>query len=261
MHSGWRQERNSAPGLIGSIAVQALALLAFLLYREQLPRRAETQPPLDVVVVPSPLASAQPKPAAGGAPSSDQPDETATARTDTVQPNVVTPVLPSPLPPIVAIPARPFAALPHADEPPKPSGSATPGVGRGTAGTGTGPAAGRGAGGIDEGAGLPPVWIRQATVQDWADYYPRTARSVTGRMEVILSCLVTPKTRVQACRLIDETPRGYGIGEAVLRMSKVFRVKPPMVDGEPRYDVRVGIRMVLTPPDDSPANIKSPFRG
>lgn len=261
MHSGWRQQRHSAPGLLGSIAVHALALLAFLLYRDQLPGRPETQPPLDVVFVPSPLSTAQPKAAAGGAASAEQPDEAVTLHAETMQPQVMTPVLPSPLPPIVAIPAAPSAIAPLTDQPPKPPGTATGSTARGIAGTGTGPGAGSGAGRIDEGAGLPPIWIKQATTQDWADYYPRTARSVSGRMEVILSCLVTPKTRVQACRLVDERPRGYGIGDAVLKMSKVFRVKPPMVGGQPRYDVRVGIRMVLTPPDDSPANMKSPFRG
>ena len=80
-------------------------------------------------------------------------------------------------------------------------------------------------------------------------------------MKVDLSCLVTPKTRVQSCRLISESPEGYGIGDAVLKMSKVFRVKPPVVDGQPRYDVRVHIRMVLRTPDHVPANLKSPFRG
>ena len=249
MQGNWPRQRFRTTSLAGSIAVHALVLLAFLAYRQQLPAPQKTQPPLDVVFLPAPLDPQPPKleSSVGG---DREPAFAIPLRSDPIPHIAPTPLSPAPSP-LVTNAVPPAAVAPIAERFSGASGVVDNGEAGGT---------GVGTSGSEPSAEAPPSWIRQATTQDWANYFPRSARSVTGRMEVVLSCLVTPGTRVHSCQLIEERPRHFGIGNAVLAMSRVFRVRPPIVDGRPRYDVRVRIRMVLTVPE-TPVNLSNPFSG
>ena len=252
MHRNWPRQRFRATSLAGSIAVHALVLLAFLAYRQQLPAPPSQQPPLDVIFLPPQAAAPVPDPARSARGGDSQVTVAIPLRATPVREDAPILLAPTPTPPLVTNPV--------------PLSSAAPFAG-GNAGGASGPIDNGEAGGLGDGDGAngtaieaPASWIREATTQDWADYFPRSAQSVTGRMEVVLSCLVTPRARVHSCRLIDERPRNFGIGSAVIAMSRVFRVRPPIVDGRPRYDVRVRIRMVLTVPE-TPVSLRNPFSG
>jgi TonB family protein len=76
-------------------------------------------------------------------------------------------------------------------------------------------------------------------------YYPREAIEKKATGTVMLGCLVDISNRVRRCKVLDERPRYLGFAAATLRMSKLFRVKPPEVNGRPRHDVRVRIPVTM----------------
>lgn len=124
--------------------------------------------------------------------------------------------------------------------PPAPPSAEISGTGTGiTPGTGTG---GSGTGGDGTGPGggslvkvpmrTEASWIYKPDTRDLEPYNPRVARNeyVTGR--VLLNCRVRRTNKVFDCRITAERPRGYGFGAAALEASVLFRLRPPMIDGE-----------------------------
>lgn len=80
-----------------------------------------------------------------------------------------------------------------------------------------------------------PTWLRRP--RDLARYYPARAlaRGVEGR--AVLECLVDTSGALD-CRVISETPPGWGFGEAARRISRDYRMQPATRDGvavEGRY--------------------------
>lgn len=76
-----------------------------------------------------------------------------------------------------------------------------------------------------------PDWLVRPTPQQMASFFPRGAKARTAR--VTLTCTVSIDTTVRDCRVRDETPAGQGFGEAALKASKLFRMSPKTVDGQP----------------------------
>jgi TonB family protein len=117
------------------------------------------------------------------------------------------------------------------------------GTGSGVAGTGLGSGAGaRG--------GEPSLELQFA---EWIvkpeylvpRYYPEEAKEKRSTGTVMLACLVDKENRVHQCKVLKESPRFVGFGKATLRLSRHFRVKPPMVGGMARYDVPVRIPVIM----------------
>lgn len=84
-----------------------------------------------------------------------------------------------------------------------------------------------------------PRWLRQPSSLD--RYYPARAlaREITG--QVLLDCIVDVNG-VLNCRVMSETPTGWGFGAAALRIAADYRMVPAMRDGqavEGRYRMRV----------------------
>lgn len=147
-------------------------------------------------------------------------------------------------------------ALLHSDLPDLVSGitlgsGAGDGLGKGKgAGTGTG-LAGTGRGfGSGGGGGEPPSDLQ---IAEWivkpenmvSRYYPLKAMEKRATGTVMLACYVDEQNRVRRCKILSELPRYLDFGKATLRLSKLFRVKPPVVDGRPRYDLRVRIPVTM----------------
>lgn len=62
-----------------------------------------------------------------------------------------------------------------------------------------------------------------------------------------ISCTVTAKGTLESCEVQAEEPADMGFGEAALRMSKLFRMRPKTQDGAPVEggSVRIPIRFNL----------------
>ncbi|WP_292096018.1 TonB family protein, partial [Brevundimonas sp.] len=155
-----------------------------------------------------------------------------------------------PTPPEITAPPQP------APEPPlvigvAPDATPTPGQGLGGEGAGAGDGRGEGAGSGE--GGTPPRLVRGPSMADLRREHPPAALRARrgGRGEV--SCVIRADTTLEACRLVRETPPGYGFGEAALRAARYFRFQPPTRGGVPLVGERVTFGVEFGPSPGSEA--------
>jgi protein TonB len=69
--------------------------------------------------------------------------------------------------------------------------------------------------------------------------------NVEGRATI--ACTVDAKGGLQACEVASESPADQDFGEAALRMSRLFKMRPMTQDGVPVSggSIRIPIRFVL----------------
>lgn len=231
--------------LAASVIFHVLLLLLILNVREPLPQRliTETDPPTLWIEEPADAPEA----------TVVKPDRPSNAQT---QPRAdLDHPLQQAAPPIIAAPSLIIQATgPQLPVTPMAgAGQQTPGtsidIGRGAAGLGqSGSGQGdRSTSGIDP---SPPNWIRKPTEDQMIRALPGDIAADQVPGSAVLACFVTPTNRVRDCKVASETEvsRGfegiYGFGEAAMRLSRTFLIKPPMRAGRPRYDIRVRIPLV-----------------
>ena len=68
---------------------------------------------------------------------------------------------------------------------------------------------------------------------------------VSGRATI--SCTVNARGALDGCSIVSEDPADMGFGDAAMRMSKLFRMRPKTTDGQPvdGGTVRIPLRFVL----------------
>ena len=190
---------------------------------------------IDVVLMRPPPPTPPPprapaRAAGGGAPSA--PSRIHTPPTPVARPvEVIAPPVPAPEPALIVGLA--------------PDITPDPGTGRGETGTGTGTGSGAGAG--PGNGGTPPRFVRGPTRQELVRAYPRAALVARQAGHVLLRCRIRPDTRLEGCRVVEETPAGAGFGAAALAASTYFRFRPPTVDGRPRDDFEMPIGIDFIP--------------
>ncbi len=72
-------------------------------------------------------------------------------------------------------------------------------------------------------------------------YYPPGAQRLGVTGIAIMKCQVAGNGSVDHCRVVSEDPPGYGFGEAAVKMSCLFKMKPKMADGRPVSGAEVTI--------------------
>lgn len=134
----------------------------------------------------------------------------------------------------------------HAPEPAlviglAPVAGPNPGMGQGGTGAGTGTGDGDGDGPGSGGTG--PMILRPATSAEIQSVAPPPVRGVRrppGR--VVVNCVIRIDQRLDDCRIVEESPRGFGFGEQALRATAFFRYRPPMTAvGRPVEGQRVTV--------------------
>ncbi len=118
-----------------------------------------------------------------------------------------------------------------------PAPSVEPGFGQGGQGTGSGSGTGSGTGPGSGSTG--PRIVTGPTIGQIRDMHPANARSRYGRVE--LSCVIRLDSRLEACRVVEETPAGMGFGAAGLQVAGYFRFQPPTENGHPVEGQRVTV--------------------
>jgi protein TonB len=78
-----------------------------------------------------------------------------------------------------------------------------------------------------------PDWSSRPDAEDMARYYPERAQRLGKPGAATLQCQVTAKGAVADCRVLSESPGEFGFGDAALKLSRLFRMKPKMQDGRP----------------------------
>ena len=78
---------------------------------------------------------------------------------------------------------------------------------------------------------ISPTWLQRPSAGDVAGAYPAAARAkeIEGFGE--FNCLVTPSGSLRDCRVVRESPEGWGFGQAAMSLAGAFVVKiPPAAD-------------------------------
>jgi TonB family protein len=73
------------------------------------------------------------------------------------------------------------------------------------------------------------VWVRKASDEDIAQYYPDRAQRLGVSGKATISCTATGSGALEGCRVVSEDPADQGFGTAALKMSRLYRV--PAGDG------------------------------
>lgn len=141
--------------------------------------------------------------------------------------------------------AAPIPSPASADRPLEAASGAGDAVAGTTPGDGArGPGSGGTARGIGPGEGMifaRPEWIQMPSEAQMRPYFP--LRAVYDRVDgaASLACQVDRHNRARNCRVLSESPAGFGFGVAAVRMSRLFRIRPPRVNGRPAQGAWVRI--------------------
>ena len=93
-----------------------------------------------------------------------------------------------------------------------------------------------------------PDWAEKPTGDDMERFYPEKARTEERGGRATLTCVVTAEGMLVRCFVSDETPKGYGFGQAALSLSKLFRMKPKTIDGRPVGGGAITIPIIFSVP-------------
>ena len=64
-----------------------------------------------------------------------------------------------------------------------------------------------------------------------------------------IHCIIRLDTRLEACRVVSETPRGQGFGQAALSVADTYRFRPPTEGGVPQAGQGVTVTIQFGPPE------------
>lgn len=222
-----------------SVAVMAVTVVGLThvvlgLWLGHLAPEVETEEPLQAIVVdlvrPMPPSLPDPLPASpkegGGAPAAKSAVRPAPPREKMPPPEIVASPVTSPQPPLIIGVAE--------------KESTRPAQGQGGEGSGTGRGEGSGAG---DGRGSGPQFISGPSQAQIRSLHPREAfrRRQGGRVQ--LMCRLRIDTRLEACRVVSETPQNAGFGTAALAAAQYFRFRPASREGHPvdGAEIAVGV--------------------
>jgi TonB family protein len=112
-----------------------------------------------------------------------------------------------------------------------------------------------------EGVVTSPDWVSRPSGDDVAQYYPTFAQFFGLTGEGKISCSVTTEGSLTDCRVYSEVPVGFGFGDAAIKMSALFRMKPETLDGVPVGGARVNIPIVFRLPESDGNLVSEPLSG
>jgi TonB family protein len=77
-----------------------------------------------------------------------------------------------------------------------------------------------------------PEWLYKPSAEDMGRYFPERAQRDNVEGSATLKCIVDSRGALHDCVVTDETPPDQQFGDAALRMSRLFRMRPLTQDGQ-----------------------------
>lgn len=93
-----------------------------------------------------------------------------------------------------------------------------------------------------------PDWARKPTGDDMARYYPDRAQRMEVNGRATISCTVNARGTLEGCSVTSENPADYGFGDAAMKLSRLFKMKPKTLDGAPVDGGQISIPIVFQVP-------------
>jgi TonB family protein len=100
--------------------------------------------------------------------------------------------------------------------------------------------------------------LRSPTGEDVSALYPDAAALADLGGRAVVECTVALSTRLEACRVLEEEPKGYGFGDAAVRTAMLYRIAPPTIDGEPVPGTKFRVPVRFAMADGPPRPVKPP---
>jgi protein TonB len=220
-------------GIVAGVSAAHLVLFAVIGRGEATGPAPPQLPPFDVTLYrppappPPPPPPLEPSPVQGGGAPAAPSRIHLTPQPPAIPPELVAPPVPAPVPDPIVVGAAPIA-------------SPSPGMGQGGEGTGTG--GGRGDGDGPGSGGTGPMILRGATQGEILSVVPPEARAARRAGRASVNCVIRLDQRLDDCRVVSETPEGFGFGQAAIRGAAFFRYRPPMnAAGRPIEGQRVTV--------------------
>jgi len=89
-----------------------------------------------------------------------------------------------------------------------------------------------------------PDWSRRPNPDDLARFYPDRAQRLEKEGRATLVCKVKANGTLEACQVVAEEPADMGFGDATLKASRLFKMKPQTRDGAPVDGASVRVTLV-----------------
>jgi protein TonB len=86
-----------------------------------------------------------------------------------------------------------------------------------------------------------PDWLRRPSAEDLERYYPERASRMNLEGRASISCTVHARGTLEGCSVASESPDDAGFGDAAIRMSRLFKMRPMTRDGSPVGGGRITI--------------------
>ncbi|WP_197026660.1 energy transducer TonB [Caulobacter sp. UNC358MFTsu5.1] len=97
-----------------------------------------------------------------------------------------------------------------------------------------------------------PDWAVKPTGDDMERFYPAKAKAENVSGRATIACEITAEGALVDCKAKNESPKGYGFGEAAVSLGGIFQMKPKTVNGEPVGGGTITIPVVFLAPPEQP---------
>ena len=75
------------------------------------------------------------------------------------------------------------------------------------------------------------IYRRKPTATEVERLYPRKARAAGVSGRVMISCRINGYGRLIGCTAVEESPEGWGFGNAAVKLAPLWRFSPSRTDG------------------------------
>lgn len=87
-----------------------------------------------------------------------------------------------------------------------------------------------------------PTWLRRPQADDFSSVYPDAAQWSGIEGTTVILCIVSTNGSLEDCRALGQTPKHFEFSAAALKLSKLWKIAPLVVDGTPvaaRWKARI----------------------
>jgi TonB family protein len=98
-----------------------------------------------------------------------------------------------------------------------------------------------------------PDWLRKPTAADMVEFYPKAAAASHVEGRATIHCKVAASGDLTDCAVMSQEPADQGFGDAAVRLSALFKMRPMTKDGAPVSGAQINIPIRFALPRQAPS--------